>query len=281
MLVKVLVENEKSRSCYSDVKPVHGLSNYIESNGLKILFDVGPGRNFLHNAEKLGVDIDEIDIVIISHGHKDHGGGLCHFLRRNRRAKVYVHRNAFEPYYTKMGGVLPIYIGLDKSLVKRFASRIEFVDDFKSLSDKIFLLSNINGVFEKPSVNSNLLKKVDGKLTPDDFSHEMVLIVEDKGEMVLFTACSHSGVLNMIGSYKNLSDSSKRLKAVFGGFHLYSPMRKISCSDEYIESLAEGLNNIDTVYYTGHCTGVKNFNKMKRTLGERLLPMRCGAEIEI
>lgn len=281
MVVKILVENEKCNECEPGIKAVHGLSTYIESNGKKILFDVGPRKQFLENAEKMGINIDEIDMVVISHGHHDHGGGLCHFLRKNRRAKVYIQREAFEPYYTKLGGFFPVYIGLDRSLKRRYASRIEYIDDFKSLSDKMFLLSNIMGDFERPSVNSTLFKREDGKLVHDDFRHEMVLIIEDEGEMVLFTACSHSGVLNMIGSYQHTKDETRKLKAVFGGFHLYDPVKKSSCSQEYIDKLAKGLDKINTVYYTGHCTGARNFDQMKKTLGERLQPMLCGSVIEL
>jgi 7,8-dihydropterin-6-yl-methyl-4-(beta-D-ribofuranosyl)aminobenzene 5'-phosphate synthase len=54
----------------------HGLSLYIETEGLKILFDIGPDDSFLHNVGELGIDLAGVDILVISHAHYDHGGGL-------------------------------------------------------------------------------------------------------------------------------------------------------------------------------------------------------------
>ena len=64
----------------------HGLSLYIETRGHKILFDMGQSPAFAENAETLGVDLSEIDLAILSHGHYDHGGGLATFLELNSTA---------------------------------------------------------------------------------------------------------------------------------------------------------------------------------------------------
>jgi 7,8-dihydropterin-6-yl-methyl-4-(beta-D-ribofuranosyl)aminobenzene 5'-phosphate synthase len=63
----------------------HGLSLYIEPRNHKVLFDMGQGNLFLENAERMGVDIEAVDIAILSHGHYDHGGGIETFLKRNAR----------------------------------------------------------------------------------------------------------------------------------------------------------------------------------------------------
>ena len=81
MLIKTLVENS---SISQDYGSEHGLSLYVETNGRKILFDVGASSLFYENAKKLNVDISNIDILVISHGHYDHGGGLTTFLDINK-----------------------------------------------------------------------------------------------------------------------------------------------------------------------------------------------------
>ena len=73
MRVIVLVENT---SISKDYKSKHGLCLYIETKKHKLLFDLGSNSLFLENAVKLGVNITDIDSVIISHGHNDHGGAL-------------------------------------------------------------------------------------------------------------------------------------------------------------------------------------------------------------
>lgn len=77
MIIKTLVENTAVSTEYLKR---NGLSFYIETKQHKILFDLGPDESFLLNAKKLQVDISDIDTVIISHGHSDHGGALRTFL---------------------------------------------------------------------------------------------------------------------------------------------------------------------------------------------------------
>ena len=55
----------------------HGLSFYIETENRKILFDLGPDESFLKNARALRIAIEDVDYVILSHGHRDHTGGLA------------------------------------------------------------------------------------------------------------------------------------------------------------------------------------------------------------
>ena len=66
----------------------HGLSVYLENNGRRYLLDTGASDLFMRNAEKLGVDLSEVDYCLISHGHNDHIGGLPAFLEVNHKAKV-------------------------------------------------------------------------------------------------------------------------------------------------------------------------------------------------
>ena len=77
MRIISLVENT---SVNDAIKAEHGLSLYIESKNYKILFDMGQTDLFLKNAKRLGVDLSQVDIAILSHGHYDHGGGLEEFL---------------------------------------------------------------------------------------------------------------------------------------------------------------------------------------------------------
>ena len=110
MTITSLIENTSSVGL-----PVeHGLSLFIESdNGLKILFDMGQGGLFARNAAELGIELQKVDIAIISHGHYDHGGGLRTFLEVNEKAKVYIHGSAFEPHYSLRESGMK-YKGLDR-----------------------------------------------------------------------------------------------------------------------------------------------------------------------
>ena len=77
MKVQVLLENT---SLSEALKAEHGLSLYIETGKHKILFDMGQTDAFADNAEKMGIDLSQVDFAILSHGHYDHGGGLKYFM---------------------------------------------------------------------------------------------------------------------------------------------------------------------------------------------------------
>ena len=113
MKIIALVENTTASAEY---RCKHGLSLYIETEKHKILFDLGSDRLFAENAKKLNIDITEIDTVVISHGHKDHGGALKEFMAINSHAKIYIKKEAFEPHYIKVLG-LPFHVGLDEKLL--------------------------------------------------------------------------------------------------------------------------------------------------------------------
>ena len=88
MKVTTLMENT---ACAERYAAEHGLSLFIETKKINILFDSGSSEAFADNAEKLGVDLGTADIAILSHGHYDHSGGLLRFLQRNEKAPAKIY----------------------------------------------------------------------------------------------------------------------------------------------------------------------------------------------
>ena len=89
MKMTVLLEN----TCHIEgLQAEHGLSLYLETPNHKMLFDAGTTDLFAQNADALGIDLAGVDIAVLSHGHRDHGGGMGHFLARNEKAKVYMRK---------------------------------------------------------------------------------------------------------------------------------------------------------------------------------------------
>lgn len=102
MQITVLAENTATDERFGKE---HGLSLYIQTSCQNILFDMGQTELFLENARKLNIDLGEVDVAVLSHGHYDHGGGLSAFMEINGKAKVYVSRYAFEPHYRASWGI--------------------------------------------------------------------------------------------------------------------------------------------------------------------------------
>ena len=142
MRIVTLIENT---GCREDLVQEHGLSLYIETGAVKILFDAGQSGAFADNAQKLGVDLSRVDFMVLSHGHYDHGGGIRRFLEINKTAPVYLSRDAFAPCHNGSRS----YIGLDGSLAEN--PRLVFVDGDLELFPGIMIRSgrdmHIEGVF--------------------------------------------------------------------------------------------------------------------------------------
>ena len=280
MKVTVLAENSIGKTHLRDVKPEHGLSLFIEFEDKKILFDLGQSDLFIRNAEKMGIDLSQVDYLFISHGHYDHGGGLQYFLKNNNKAKIYLHKKATNRFYTKILGFIPFYVGLDQKTISQNSGRMNFILRNTQIEDNIVLLEGFPEIFPQSDANKTLFEKSDKKMVPDKFKHEIALLLFDKEEVVLFSGCSHSGIINIIDEVKLFTDD-KRIKAIFGGFHIYNPINKKSESPCYINKLTEAMDEADAVFYAGHCTGEANYFSIKKRLGRRIQTMSTGEVIEV
>lgn len=92
MKLIALIENKSN----SELIGEHGLAVYIEYNGKRYLLDTGASNTFIDNALKLGVDLSRVDAAILSHSHYDHSGGYNGFFDRNKKANVYIRKEAKE-----------------------------------------------------------------------------------------------------------------------------------------------------------------------------------------
>ncbi len=242
----------------------HGLSLYIEALGHRILFDMGQSGNFIGNAEKMGIDLEKVDIAVLSHGHYDHGGGLRQFLRINTQAMVYVSRFAFGAHYSYSRK----NIGLDPSLQRE--KRLVFVGDTYSLGEGMELTSCAGYPQVSPIHDSGMIVLLGKMESPESFRHEQYLVLEEKGKRVVFTGCSHKGVLN-IASW--LSPD-----VLVGGFH-FKDIHPEGSGRSILENAANRLSVRNCQYYTCHCTGEKAYAFLKERMGDQLHSLSTGETV--
>lgn len=284
MTVSVLLENEVSDNSNLKLKSAHGLSLHIESGGVKTLLDAGPNGSFAVNAETMGIDLSLVDQMIVSHAHSDHGGGLSRFLSLNRKAEIFVHQGGSGRYYTKAFNLIPISIGLNQRILTANASRIRYLSEDTRIAEGISILTGYPENFPRPESNAVLFEQSGGKRVPDRFLHEILLLIEEDDGFVVFTACSHSGITNMVdraAAEIQKMGSTKEIKAVFGGFHLHNPIGGKTETPEYLGKLAEAMKRYKTVFYTGHCTGSKPYQFLRDRLGDNLRQMKTGDVINL
>ena len=254
-----VLSDNRSNDCRLSTE--HGLSIILQTERHKILLDTGASDVFIKNAQLLGMDLNDVDYVFISHGHSDHAGGLRYILEHNRQTKVIVSPDAMSgKFFSKRGNLHSItteWPEIDEN-------RLILIDQTCEIDEVIHVIAHIPQNHPMPKGNQNLyVQDANGDYIHDDFRHELALYVDG----LLFTGCAHSGLENILAA------CPWPVYTVVGGFHLLDGQE----TGEEIEALAQRLKTKcpNTKFYTSHCTGDNVFEVMKGVMGEQLQSFRC------
>ena len=113
------------------------------------------------------------------------------------------------------------------------------------------------------------------KLVPDSFLHEQSLVLEEDGALVIFNSCSHAGPDNIIREVRDALPG-KPIRAYVGGLHLFH------LSEGEVCALAERIRQTGVErIVTGHCTGRRAYEVLRRELGEGVVQMHSGMELDL
>ncbi len=235
MEVTVLTENVAGDKFLAE----HGLSYLIEHDGKNILFDTGHSSVFLANSIAMGIDLQNIvDVVVLSHGHWDHGDGLQHISNKT----LITHPNSFIKRFRK-GSKQNIGLALSKSEIETKFKLIE-TESAYYISDKIIFAGSI------PRINDFESKKtlfVDENGNDDFVPDDSALILIENNELIIISGCAHSGICNITQYAKKISGIEK-VKVVMGGFHLKNKEEQTLKTIEYFNH--SEIKNI----IPSHCT---------------------------
>jgi len=206
MTISILTDNLPGRHTEAE----HGLSFLVEHDGRKVLFDTGQSDLFLRNAAAMGIDLDHLDSVVLSHGHFDHGGGL----RYLESGDLICHPGCFVKRYRKQDHS---YIGLKHSAEEMAAKyRLIRTSEPLAISDRMLFLGEI------PRETGFEFTKTDFMLEhgEDDFVKDdsALAMITDQGLFVI-TGCGHAGIVNTLEHARKVTGIPE-IFGIMGGFHL-------------------------------------------------------------
>jgi len=158
-----------------------GFSAHVLAAGKSILFDTGSdGPLLLENLARLQIDPGDIEILVLSHVHGDHTGGLTGLLRVNPRIRVYLP----ESFPDRM-----------KDITRRYGAGVVEVREPTEICPNVYT----TGIL--------------GRRTK-----EQAMVVHTRRGLVMLTGCAHPGIGKMVTEVRRLYADDILL--VMGGFHL-------------------------------------------------------------
>lgn len=228
----------------------HGLSFLIKHNQKMILFGTGKSGALIHNAGTLGIELSDVDYVVISNIY-DHLEGLEAFLNHNHTAVIYMKENT-----------------LMRKRFEGYSNQFVFLSRDTWIRPEIQLVTSIHqfGLDAK-----QYLKRVDERPKPSD---ELFMLVKLGKKQVIFTGCSPKGILNVIKTA--YEKTNQRIYAVCGGMHFTGEI--LHELDKHLTNLSQfGIKKI----YTNHCTGIDGYIRIKNILNASVHYAFTGYHFEI
>jgi 7,8-dihydropterin-6-yl-methyl-4-(beta-D-ribofuranosyl)aminobenzene 5'-phosphate synthase len=253
MKVTVLVDNNTLIDRYFLGEP--GVSYLIETEGKKILFDVGYSEAFILNARKLSIDLLDVDFVVLSHGHMDHTWGLVPLLRLYTEARI-----------ERLDPKKPTLVTHPQTLCSRRVGDLPEIGSLLSedrlsgffhlqlsrspvwLTERLVFLGQIERTndFEAQKPIGKIVE--DGREKDDSVLDDSALAYKSPHGLVIITGCSHAGICNIVGQARRVC-GEERVVDIVGGFHLLDPPAgQLAGTLEFLKAL------VPASVHACHCT---------------------------
>ena len=258
----------------------HGFSAFIETEGGKYLFDTGSGSSIVRNALLWRKDLTGIKKVFLSHGHRDHTGGLPEVLTVRGEVEVLAHPHIFVERIAVLkenGREVKKFAGIPyrREYLEFSGARFVLEKEFYEPEKGIFLTGEVprNTSFEKS--DPRLFAKLNGDWVADQFLDDQSLVLDTPKGLVIIFGCAHSGMINTINHVMEKT-GKERVYALLGGTHLQF------LTPEQLEESIEAIKRLAVEYIgVSHCTGLRASMRLAQEFGDRFFSGHVGAVFEI
>ncbi len=271
--ITIVVDNEAADGFRSE----HGLAISIATGNETIIFDSGQGEAFLDNLSRLGLSLNQITKLVLSHGHYDHTGAVKDIVDGADYLSVYAHPDFAKQRYSIHAGKEPKDISINgeqKDALEQLPKEQAFL-----AKEPLEITANVYTTGEIPRVNR--YENTGGPFYLDANKSVKDLILDDQSVciktnlgIVVITGCCHSGIINTLDYVSQLFDEN--IHMVIGGLHLNS------ASDQRVKHTIDSFrkHNVKKIIPC-HCTGIDVVNRLKRELGSLVTPGFAGMEIDL
>lgn len=251
MKITTLIENEAGHN--KELKNEFGLSLFIEDEDISLIFDTGKSGDFIFNAQKLQIPLNNTKHVELSHSHFDHTGGIRKLVDTfNNKFTLHISKTFFEEKH-RITGVIHEFLGnnFNEKYILDKGININYIDtdEFK-LSKNITLFTNFKSLnnFETPT--RYYFRKIYDDYILDSMEDELVLGIDTSKGLLIVCGCSHIGIANIVENIK--CRTQKKIYGIIGGLHLSK------ASDERIEKVLKYFDECNIEFFgVSHCTGEK------------------------
>lgn len=273
----VLCENSIERVSPAGLMGEHGFSCHLQTAQGNFLFDTGGGQTLLSNADKLGIDLQQLQGVILSHGHLDHTGGLQQVLQQREKTPVFGHPDLFLQRHSSNGNQLrAIGIPWQKEQLEKMGADFRLASAPQEIVPGIRLSGEIprNNEFENGDPNL-VVTSEEGKTETDRLADDLSLFIDSDKGLIILLGCAHAGLLNIIEHAQKVTGQQK-IHLLLGGTHLkFSSQTQLERTLDRLEAL-----DIDRIGVS-HCTGLQQAQKLAERFGERFFFATVGCEVQI
>jgi 7,8-dihydropterin-6-yl-methyl-4-(beta-D-ribofuranosyl)aminobenzene 5'-phosphate synthase len=241
-----------------------------------ILDTGGTNQTFLHNLDIRGYPLYDTDIIVLSHWHYDHSGGLYNILERiDSPVTILCHKDAaYERFFNRSAEIKPEdllkkkrddikeylnsskivnQLPIDDDRIKNLEGKLVMHDDLKNIFSSNNLKMMVSGEIRrthKEEEFSNFLINRNGVLMKDEILDDKCLIIESENSIILLNGCCHSGIMNTLDYVKDISD--KPISHIIGGFHMANSSReRFSSTLNYLSNYQKE----ELILFPIHCSG--------------------------
>lgn len=252
-MVRIMTVIDNAVSGNRGLKTCHGLSFYIQSEEIKILFDFGSGPETWENARRLNIPLGQISYLVFSHSHYDHSTGFLWAKEHGVRGTV-VHgmeKAFFQGKYKKEGGKFTyLGSGFDQRYFPADSWQQLVCEDVLELGKGCWAVGGFKRIHPQESIPKQYVREEGTTMENDPFEDEICLVLETEDGLAVAAGCSHPGIINMLDTVEKRL--GKPIRTVAGGLHLSKAEPK------RMEWTAKQLKRLGVKQTAlNHCTGAE------------------------